>query len=89
LGELLDLGDPLDQPGGERRGHHTEQRDAGEHQRHGDEPPSAGDREPVAVADRRDGGGCPPQCVAEVVDRGAVPPALSVQNSQCTEHQHR
>lgn len=68
LGGAADLGD---EPGRDGRGDETDEGDADLHERDGNEATGAGDRVGVAVADGGDGGGGPPERVAEVGDVGA------------------
>jgi threonine aldolase len=87
---LLDLGGDLlarapqvlHEPARDRRGHHAEQGDPGDHQRPGHDPALERHRVAVAVADggdRRDG---PPHRVPERGDGRALGVALGVQHGQ-------
>jgi len=58
----------FDDPGGKRRGHHTDERDATEHDSGRDEAADLGDRGQVSVADGNDCHHCPPRVVGKCED---------------------
>jgi hypothetical protein len=66
LAHVLLLGP--DEEGRQRRRQDAEEGDAHDHQRNSDTLATGRDREPVAIANRRDSDDGPPQSIAEVVD---------------------
>jgi hypothetical protein len=77
----------LDEIRGDGRGHHAEQRDAGDHENHGDRTPSGRHRVLVAVAHAGHGDHRPPQRVAVAVDVAALGVSLE-RDLEPGRHEH-
>jgi hypothetical protein len=65
---LLDGLQSGDEPGGDRRGDHSQHGDAGQHDGSSDQPAFGGDGVSIAITDRCQGGQGPPHGVAERTD---------------------